>query len=398
LQLISVVKLTRTALLYSDPDLRRALLQDLESNEGVRVYPREATDKYKLQPDQSETRLIEANVRSRLGADTVIAASVNDIPGVWISFKIDDDDYWVALDRDQLDNVSGLQWVGWGTFALGLSLLGAAFITSLVNRPFGRLALAARKLGAGQIPDPLPERGMGVAAETNRSFNQMVSALAQLDADRALMLAGISHDLRTPLARLRLETEMSPADEATKDAMADDIEQMDKIIGLFLDYARPAQRAPEAVDLSALAADSASRLGSEDGVHLTLALAERAIIAGDQTDIRRLLGNLIENARKYGRSAEDGIAHVTIRTSVSFQRVELSVLDEGVGVPEDQLELLTRPFYRVEAARTQADGTGLGMAIVLRLVNRHRGILRIANRDPGPGLEVTVTFPARIGI
>jgi len=398
LQLISVVKLTRTALLYSDPDLRRALLQDLESNEGVRVYPREATDKYKLQPDQSETRLIEANVRSRLGADTVIAASVNDIPGVWISFKIDDDDYWVALDRDQLDNVSGLQWVGWGTFALGLSLLGAAFITSLVNRPFGRLALAARKLGAGQIPDPLPERGMGVAAETNRSFNQMVSALAQLDADRALMLAGISHDLRTPLARLRLETEMSPADEATKDAMADDIEQMDKIIGLFLDYARPAQRPPEAVDLSALAADSASRLDSEDGVQITLALAERAIIAGDQTDIRRLLGNLIENARKYGRSTEDGIAHVTIRTSVTFQRVELSVLDEGAGVPEDQLELLTRPFYRVEAARTQADGTGLGMAIVLRLVNRHRGILRIANRDPGPGLEVTVTFPARIGI
>jgi len=239
---------------------------------------------------------------------------------------------------------------------------------------------------------------MGVAAETNRSFNQMVSALAQLDADRALMLAGISHDLRTPLARLRLETEMSPADEATKDAMADDIEQMDKIIGLFLDYARPAQRPPEAVDLSALAADSASRLDSEDGVQITLALAERAIIAGDQTDIRRLLGNLIENARKYGRSTEDGIAHVTIRTSVTFQRVELSVLDEGAGVPEDQLELLTRPFYRVEAARTQADGTGLGMAIVLRLVNRHRGILRIANRDPGPGLEVTVTFPARIGI
>ncbi len=167
---------------------------------------------------------------------------------------------------------------------------------------------------------------------------------------------------------------------------------------MFLDYARPAQRPSEAVDLSALAADSASRLGSEDGVQITLALAERAIIAGDQTDIRRLLGNLIENARKYGRSAEDGIAHVTIRTSVSFQRVELSVLDEGTGVPEDQLELLTRPFYRVETARTQADGTGLGMAIVLRLVNRHRGILRIANRDPGTGLEVTVTFPARIGI
>ncbi len=211
LQLVAIVKLTRTALLYSDPDLRRALLQDLESNEGVRVYPRETTDKYRLQPDESLNRLIEHDIRGRLGDDTIIAQSVNDIPGVWISFKIDDDDYWVALDRDQLDNVTGLQWAGWGVFALALSLFGAAFITSLVNRPFARLALAARKVGSGQAPEPLPERGMGVAAETNRSFNQMVQDLEQLEADRALMLAGISHDLRTPLARLRLETEMSPS-------------------------------------------------------------------------------------------------------------------------------------------------------------------------------------------
>ncbi|MGI4901543.1 MAG: histidine kinase dimerization/phospho-acceptor domain-containing protein, partial [Janthinobacterium lividum] len=274
LQLVSIVKLTRTALLYSDPDLRRALLQDLESNEGVRVYPRETTDKFKPQPSESLNRLIESDVRSRLGDDTVIAASVNDIPGVWISFKIDDDDYWVALDRDQLDNVTGLQWLGWGIFALALSLFGAAFITSLVNRPFARLALAARKVGSGQAPDALPERGMGVAAETNRSFNQMVRDLEQLEADRALMLAGISHDLRTPLARLRLETEMSPAEPAIKDAMIDDIEQMDGIIGRFLDYARPANRSLSAVDLSQLARELAGRSNGEDGLRIVLKLVD----------------------------------------------------------------------------------------------------------------------------
>jgi len=393
LQLISVVKLTRTALLYSDPDLRRALLQDLESNEGVRVYPREATDKFQLQPDEAVTHLIEHDVRVRLGNDTVIAASVNGIPGVWISFKIDDDDYWVALDRDQLDTVSGLQWVGWGTFALALSLLGAAFITSLVNRPFSRLASAARKVGSGQSPERLPERGMGVAAETNRSFNQMVGALAQLEADRALMLAGISHDLRTPLARLRLETEMSPADEATKEAMVDDIEQMDNIIGRFLDYARPVQRPTETIDLSAVVREIAARLDGEDGMQIDTVLTEHALIEADPTDIRRVLGNLIENSRKYGRSADDGVAHITIRTTASFQKVELSVLDTGSGIPEDQLELVIRPFYRVEVARTKADGTGLGMAIVQRLVNRQRGILKLSNRNPGPGLDVTITFP-----
>ena len=105
-----------TALAFS-PDGR---LLAANGNEGVRVYPRETTDKYKLQPDESLNRLIEHDIRGRLGDDTVIAQSVNDIPGVWISFKIDDDDYWVALDRDQLDNATGLQWAGWGVFALAL--------------------------------------------------------------------------------------------------------------------------------------------------------------------------------------------------------------------------------------------------------------------------------------
>ncbi|SAK94641.1 periplasmic sensor signal transduction histidine kinase [Caballeronia fortuita] len=397
LQLVAVVKLTRTALLYSDPDLRRALLQDLESNEGVRVYPRETTDKYKLQPDESLNRLIERDVRGRLGNETIIAQSVNDIPGVWISFKIDDDDYWVALDRDQLDTVTGLQWAGWGVFALALSLFGAAFITSLVNRPFARLALAARKVGSGQSPEPLPERGMGVAAETNRSFNQMVQDLEQLEADRALMLAGISHDLRTPLARLRLETEMSPSDEATKLAMIDDIEQMDMIIGRFLDYARPMQRMPEAVDLSMIAGELAARFQADDGVVMRTDLAQGAIIEGDPTDARRVVGNLLENARKYGRSEHDDIARITLQTRVAHGRVELSVMDEGRGIPDDQVALITRPFYRVDTARTQANGTGLGMAIVQRLVTRQRGTLRLRNRTPLPGFEVTIDFPPMKG-
>ncbi|MBI0328143.1 ATP-binding protein [Burkholderia plantarii] len=394
LQLVAVVKLTRTALLYSDPDLRRALLQDLESNEGVRVYPRETTDKFKLQPDESLNRLIEHDIRSRLGDDTVIAQSVNDIPGVWISFKIDDDDYWVALDRDQLDTVTGLQWAGWGLFALALSLLGSAFITSLVNQPFSRLAHAARKVGAGQMPEPLPERGMGVAAETNRSFNQMVRDLEQLDADRALMLAGISHDLRTPLARLRLETEMSPSDQATKDAMVDDIEQMDRIIAAFIDYARPLQqRTLEPVDLSLIAHDVGARLANEGGVQITTRLAPAAVVEADETDMRRVIGNLVENARKYGLSQADGIARITIETRASHARVEVVVRDEGPGIPDDQLPLVMRPFYRVDAARSNADGTGLGMAIVLRLVGRYRGTLKLRNRTPEPGLEVSLDFP-----
>ena len=393
LQLVAIVKLTRTALLYSDPDLRRALLQDLESNEGVRVYPRESADRFVQQPDNPVNRLIESDLRRRLGKETAIASSVNSIPGVWISFKIDDDDYWVSLNRDQLDSVTGLQWLGWGIFALALSLFGAAFITSLVNRPFARLAWAARKVGSGQTPEVLPERGLGVAADTNRSFNQMVRDLQQLETDRALMLAGISHDLRTPLARLRLETEMSPADEATKDAMVDDIEQMDRIIGRFLDYARPGQRAPERIDLSGIVGDIVARLQNEELVVVASFVAPNLVIEAEPTDMRRVIDNLVENAKKYGRTPADGIARLDIGLQVLDGRAVLVVKDQGAGIPEDQLPYITRPFYRVDEARTKADGTGLGMAIVQRLVTRHRGTLRLVNRLPGPGLEVTLSFP-----
>lgn len=190
---------------------------------------------------------------------------------------------------------------------------------------------------------------------------------------------------------------MSPSDEATKLAMIDDIEQMDMIIGRFLDYARPMQRMPEAVDLSMIASELAARFQADEGVVMRTDLAPGAVIEGDPTDARRVVGNLLENARKYGRSERDDIARITLQTRVAHGRVELSVMDEGLGIPDDQVALITRPFYRVDAARTQANCTGLGMAIVQRLVTRQRGALRLRNRTPLPGFEVTIDFPQMKG-
>lgn len=393
-QLVSIVKLTRTALLYSEPDLRRALLQDLESNEGIRVYPREPADKIEKQARGVVTDLITRDVQRRLGTDTVIASSVNEISAMWISFKIDEDDYWVAIEQDRIDTATGLQLFSWGTFALALSLIGAAFITALVNRPFARLAHAARAIGGGHRPDPLPERGMGEAAEANRSFNQMVQELERLEADRALMLAGISHDLRTPLARLRLETEMSPSEESVKRDMISDIEQMDEIIGRFLDYARPASRTVlQTIDLSETVRETVHAFEGREDLNITVELGEEAFVLAERTDLKRLLNNLIENARKYGRDAVSDIANVHITTRVLGERVEMRVRDTGPGIPEEQLALVFRPFYRVDTARTKADGTGLGMAIVQRIASRYKGQATLSNVRPGSGLEIIVSFP-----
>lgn len=394
MQVVSVVKLTRAALLYSDPARRRFLLLDLVQNEGIKVYPREKDDDFAA-PTANPflTQLVQQEIRSRLGEDTVIATTVNDIPGVWVSFEIEGDDYWVAISPERFERVPGIQWLWWSIAALLLSIIGAAFITARVNYPLKRLANAARQIGTGGDPPPLREQGASEVAQANRSFNQMVRDLRQLDDDRVVMLAGISHDLRTPLTRLRLETEMSPVDATTRDAMIADIEQMDAIIGQFLNYARPGQEVVEPVDLSALVQESVGVYAAHDDVRVHVRSNGPVMAVANRMEIQRILDNLVENARRYAKDEETGMADVEISTRVEDKDAVLIVADNGPGVPNEQLSLLTRPFYRLDSARSEAKGAGLGMSIVNRILQRNGGRLVLANRaPPKTGLVVSAFF------
>ncbi|MBC7454472.1 MAG: HAMP domain-containing protein, partial [Massilia sp.] len=206
---ISVVTITHAALTHSAPELRSELLFELVSNEGIRVFPLVATDLVEPAPDSPLMPEIEALVKQKLGAGTRFSSRVNGTAGFWISFKIDDDEYWLMLERERLEGLTGVQWLGWASVVGFLLLLGAAFISSLVNLPLARLTVAAREIAQGKRPAPLPEKGSKEIIEANRSFNQMVDDLQQVESDRAVILAGISHDLRTPLARMQLELEMA---------------------------------------------------------------------------------------------------------------------------------------------------------------------------------------------
>ncbi|MFJ5382073.1 ATP-binding protein [Cupriavidus sp. CER94] len=394
MQVVSVVKLTRAALLYSDPARRRFLLLDLVQNEGIKVYPREKDDDFAApKANPFLTQLVQQEIRSRLGEDTVLATTVNDIPGVWVSFEIEGDDYWVAISPERFERVPGIQWLWWSIAALLLSIIGAAFITARVNYPLKRLANAARLIGSGGEAPPLREQGASEVAQANRSFNQMVRDLRQLDDDRVVMLAGISHDLRTPLTRLRLETEMSPVDTTTRDAMIADIEQMDAIIGQFLNYARPGQEVVEPVDLSTLVQESVGVYAAHDDVRVHVRANGPVMAVANRMEIQRILDNLVENARRYAKDEESGMAEVEISTRVEDKEAVLVVADSGPGVPNEQLSLLTRPFYRLDSARSEAKGAGLGMSIVNRILQRNGGRLILANRPaPKTGLVVSARF------
>jgi two-component system osmolarity sensor histidine kinase EnvZ len=340
---------------------------------------------------------IVAAVRAKLGKDTRFSRRVNDVAGFWISFDIDGDKYWLMLERERLGALTRVQWLGWATVVGVLSLLGAALISSLINLPLARLTAAARAIAQGQRPAPLPEKGSKEIIEANRSFNQMAEDLAQVEKDRAVILAGISHDLRTPLARMQLEVEMASLPVDAREGMQSDIAQMDAIIGQFLDYARPTEAATfVAIDLSGMLHDCAREAGRMPNVVVGTDIDPDVHVAGNETDLRRVINNIIENARRYGKTPGSEITQVDIgcrvKSTAHGRRAVIEIADHGVGVPPDQIDQLLKPFTRLDTARGQANGAGLGLAIVERVVSRHNAELDVRNRDQG-GLMVRIALP-----
>ncbi|TFW26237.1 HAMP domain-containing protein [Massilia arenosa] len=396
-QVISIVTITHAALTHSAPELRKELLFELVSNEGIRIFPLEVTDKVAPPPDTPLMDDIESIVKSKLGSDTRFSSRVNDQPGFWVSFKIDDDKYWMMLERERITGLTRVQWAGWAAVVGVLSLLGAGLISSLINLPLSRLTAAARDIARGRKPDPLPEKGPTEIAEANHSFNQMVEDLAQVESDRAVILAGISHDLRTPLARMGLEVEMADLSTEAREGMQSDIAQMDAIIGQFLDYAKPTEAATFVpVDISALLEEVAREAGRTASLRVSTDIAPDLHVMGNSTDLRRVINNLIENARRYGTTPGTGYTEVDIACHAQglgpLRRVVIEVQDHGVGVPDDQIEQLLKPFTRLDTARGQANGSGLGLAIVERAVTRHNAELHVKNRDGG-GLQIRISMP-----
>ncbi len=389
-QVVSIVTITRAALLHSAPMLRRELLFELASTQGIRVYPKEVEDAVRPLPNNALIRLVQENVRKRLGENTAFAGSVNEIRGFWVSFNLEDDEYWLMLDRERIERVAGIQWVGWAGVTLLLSLLGAVFISRLINQPLARLSAAARDVARGRPPAALPESGPAEIREANQSFNQMVRDLQQVESDRAVLLAGISHDLRTPIARMQLEVEMAGLSDEARQGMQSDLAQMEAIIAQFLDYARPADPGRHTrFDLSAMMQRLARDAARLPGVKVNARIADQLQATGNPTEVERMVSNLVENARRYGKTPDSGIVELEIAATRADGHALLEIADRGPGLPEAQIPHLLRPFTRMDSARSEANGAGLGLAIVDRVVQRHHGRLDIKNREGG-GLAVRV--------
>jgi two-component system osmolarity sensor histidine kinase EnvZ len=393
---VSMTNLTRAALLAARPEHRHNLLAELSDREGLHIYPADSNDRIVPPPPLPLPRRIETLLQEQLGPATRLAFELNDEPGLFVSFRIfpgTEGDFWLALPRERLERHLPLQWLGWGAAVLLLSLAGAWLIVFLITRPLRALETAARKVGAGETPPPLPERGPQEIAAVTLAFNQMSANLRQLEDDRRLLLAGISHDLRTPLTRLRMETELSVADAAARAGMAADIAEMDRTIGQFLDFARPQEDASTAAaltatDLSALLTEIAARYGR----HLSFNPPASPVSARIRPDLlHRAIVNLIENALRHGGQGEH-CEPVELALTTTGEEVIIAVLDHGPGIAPNEVERLKLPFTRGEAARTGAGGAGLGLTIVDRIVRAQNGRLELLPRSGG-GLAAQIHLP-----
>lgn len=390
LQAVTVVNYTRASLIASQDNLRLALLSELTGKEGVRIYYADFMEEIEPLPADPFINMVAEKIRERLGVETIITVNHYGVQGLWVSFNIGQDDFWVVIPKLHVERRFPWQWLGWGALVLLLSLAGSYFIAARINRPLQLLMNAANRLRNGEPPEKLPEGSFAELREVNDTFNKMADSLAELDAERTLILAGVSHDIRTPLARLRLSVEMLPDEGcgSLKNGMVQDIADMDNIIHQFLDFVKGVEGEPtQMIDINTLLQamhDRQLRAGRD----LVVQLAPTYVVPIKPLAMQRLLDNLVGNAYAYGRG------QVRVASKITAENIMISVFDNGPGIPETHVEKLLRPFERLDTARSNAGGSGLGLAIADRIAKLHHGKLELINRPEG-GLEARLSLPIK---
>jgi two-component system, OmpR family, osmolarity sensor histidine kinase EnvZ len=381
------------------PDERGPTIQAIARQFGVLMVPVDRRPDIGKLPGPAFKQIV-AKLQEQLGEDTEIRWGTRlDQAIVWIRLPVAGTDksraVWAGLPMRNIDagefpiRLAAIL----GGVALAL-LIGTLWFARRLTRPLSDLSKAVATVAEGKHPNPLPENGPSEIAQVARNVNKMAASLAQLETDRRTMLAGISHDIRTPLSRLRLASEISIADRKARDDVNADINDIDRIVTQFLDFARgepseppQAMRVDEALShiaqkTEALRMPVTWSSDESNGAHA-------AMIEVFPAAFERMLVNLIENAHRYGKPP------VEISALRDGAFVEITVIDHGEGVATQDAERLKQPFVRGDVARGGPLGAGLGLAIVERLAKWHNGYFDIARRVGG-GNAARIRLPIRV--
>jgi two-component system, OmpR family, osmolarity sensor histidine kinase EnvZ len=385
------MKALRASLEGADGPARRETLARLGREYGVRIIPESERPTIGVAAVGATMQGLQERLQEGLGEGTEVRISPR-ARQLFVRIQAGDDGYWIGFalpPRAQTEDIP-TRALALATSIIVLVLLAAFAFARYLARPLHRLRVAVERVGRGETPGTLPESGTSEIAAVNRGFNAMIANLRQIERDRAILLAGVSHDLRTPLARLRLGIELQHADDDMHTGMVADIEEMDRIIDQFLDFARDdAVGATAPIDINReleMCVDRYARAGRD----VRMQSGPPALVRIKPTAVSRVASNLIDNGLAYGR------APLEVTTDVRDDEVVLDVADRGPGIARADVERLKQPFTRAGEARTREDGAagaGLGLAIVDRIARLHGGRLDLLPRAGG-GTIARVVLPA----
>jgi two-component system osmolarity sensor histidine kinase EnvZ len=319
------------------------------------------------------------SISEKLGIETEVRIKTGKRYIVWIKHA-SDDSLWISIPLVGIGEEELSPLTMYFIVIGGLSVLGGWLFVRRLNKPLQALQHAAKRVGLGKFPDPLPLEGSTEIIAVTKAFNRMSQNIKQLESDRLLMTAGISHDLRTPLTRMRLASEMLPEDQDwIKQGIEHDIEDMNAIIDQFIDYARQDQQEPlEIRNLNDLIKELVHARRVEESYTITLKLSEIPSLPLRVVGIKRVLENLIENAFRYGSERIE----ILTQFNQSEANISCEIRDFGEGIEERQIPMLFNPFAQGDKARGM-QGSGLGLAISKRIIESHEGEMVFYNHRLG---------------
>lgn len=385
---ITAYHITQRAFRFAPEETHPALIMELATIGDTQAYPRETTDSYKPLPNNTFWNLVSHKIRTGLIHDPnlIIAEEVNGVRGIWISLNtLDNANYWLMIQHQPIFTDVKSEWVYWSLIIIALSLVGASIAVFFTNKPLRLLTQTVHTLGRGEHPPVLPENSGPIELRTlYRDINTMIADRLQMEQDRQVMLAGISHDLRTPLARMRLELEMCSLPEESMQAIEEDLEQVNHCINQILEYSRPTSDVPSRINIShtlqnlcRLEATYTAELNGSLSYNIEEDLFAHIV----EGNLRRVVGNLIENARRYGKN-EEGRIEIVLQAYRTLDAIYIDIRDFGKGVTQEEIPRIMRPFSRGEQARTGVSGSGLGLAICERLLKQVGGSLQLLPNHP----------------
>lgn len=369
------------------PEERAALVRSLDTR-GLKIRPVSdpPSDGPRL-PSMVERRFLQSFTDGLQRQDRLTWRTDRE-RNLWIRLDLGGEPYWVSLTG------GGRRFGALGSLTLSLiasfivAAIGGAFLQRRLDQPMRALAERFDRYQPGDPHDPLDTSGRSEVAVVARAFNRLAGRIAEQDEQRGVMLAGISHDLRTPLAKVRLSLAMERGIAPETAEMVDrQLDRIEAMLNQFLDFGRcGGSEAPVRVDLAKLAGEV---IALQD-VPATINSIGDPVVLGQKLALQRSLSNLVGNAQRYGAPP----FRIDIRGSAD--KVELAMQDAGPGIAPDRLAEVARPFVRGDVARTGPAGTGLGLAIVEGVARAHGGTLRLENVDGG-GLRATLCLPREGG-